>query len=208
MAKSKTRQRSNSSARKPIAWGGPPPRHSRRWNYAIAGSVVAAVLLGAYVWWDSARTESTFMSLAAEGQAALSGVESIPTDGRRHLDPGETYIYRSNFPTSGPHDTVWVTPGVYGTAQKPTQVVHALEHGNIVIYYDKPAAAGWETLTSWAELYDEQWSGIVMTPAAGLGEAIVLTAWTKLLRLDTIDLAAAAAFIDAYRGRGPEHPVR
>ena len=46
----------------------------------------------------------------------------------------------------------------------------------------------------------------VSTPDGG--EAIVLTAWTKRLRLDPFDPAAAAAFIDAYRGRGPEHPVR
>ena len=36
----------------------------------------------------------------------------------------------------------------------------------------------------------------------------VLTAWTKTLRLSSFDAALAAAFVDAYRGRGPEHPVR
>ena len=45
-------------------------------------------------------------------------------------------------------------------------------------------------------------------PKQGLGQTIELTAWTKLLRLETWDAALAAAFIDAYRGRGPENPVR
>ena|SRR5918996_4475010 len=79
---------------------------------------------------------------------------------------------------------------------------------NIVTYYDKPGAEGMKRLEGWAGLHDGQWSGLVVTPAAGLGEAVVLTAWTKRLELDTFNPAGAAAFIDAYRGRGPEHPVR
>jgi hypothetical protein len=35
-----------------------------------------------------------------------------------------------------------------------------------------------------------------------------LTAWTKKLSLVQFDEAAAAAFIDAFRGRGLENPVR
>ena len=41
-------------------------------------------------------------------------------------------------------------------------------------------------------------------PKQGLGQTIELTAWTKLLRLETWDAALAAAF----RGRGLENPVR
>ncbi len=42
----------------------------------------------------------------------------------------------------------------------------------------------------------------------GMGKRVVLVAWTKLLRLRKFDAASAAAFIDAYRGRGPEQRVR
>jgi hypothetical protein len=83
-----------------------------------------------------------------------------------------------------------------------------LEHGNIVIYYDAPETEVLATLKDWAGLYGGQWDGLVVTPHSGLGKTIVMTAWRKILRLDTFDPAAAAAFIDAYRGRGPEHPVR
>jgi hypothetical protein len=37
---------------------------------------------------------------------------------------------------------------------------------------------------------------------------VVLTAWRKILKLDTFEPASAAAFVDAYRGRGPENKVR
>jgi hypothetical protein len=98
--------------------------------------------------------------------------------------------------------------GGLSATRAPTQLVHALEHGNVVIDYGEPAPEGMERLERWAALYDGQWSGLVVTPAVGLGEAAVLTAWTERRELDSFDPAAAAAFIDAYRGRGPEHPVR
>ena len=42
----------------------------------------------------------------------------------------------------------------------------------------------------------------------GIGRRVVLVTWTKLLRLRKFDAASAAAFIEAYRGRGPEQQVR
>lgn len=191
-----------------MTWGGAVRARDSRWNFAILAAVVLPALYGAYAWWDSAGIEGTFMVHAAEGEGALERVESIPSQGRTHLDPGQPYAYQDRFPTSGPHDPTWTPPGVYDQPQRPTQIVHALEHGNIVIYYDEPGAEAMETLERWAGLYDDQWSGLVVTPAPGLGEAVVLTAWTRRLELGSFEPAAAGAFIDAYRGRGPEHPVR
>jgi hypothetical protein len=34
---------------------------------------------------------------------------------------------------------------------------------------------------------------------------VILTAWTKLLRLDSFDTVKASAFIGSFRGKGPEH---
>jgi hypothetical protein len=49
---------------------------------------------------------------------------------------------------------------------------------------------------------------VIATRSSGLGKAVVLTAWRRILRLDEFDPPAAAAFIDQFRGRGPENPVR
>ena len=78
----------------------------------------------------------------------------------------------------------------------------------IVIYYDQPSAEDLETLKRWTALFTGPWSGIVSVRRAGLGEKVILTAWRRILRLDRLETEAAAAFIDAYRGRGPENPVR
>ncbi len=78
----------------------------------------------------------------------------------------------------------------------------------MVIYYDTPGDAAVATLKDWASRFKGQWSGVVATRFAGLGNELVLTAWTRSLRLNSFDAAQAAAFVDAFRGRGPENPVR
>jgi hypothetical protein len=208
MPKPRAKRRKGSSHDRSVARGGPAKLRDRRWIYATLAAVVLAIGYGAYAWWNAATTESVFTALAERGQGALQRVESVPSLGGGHLSAGQTYQYQSRFPTSGPHSLTWTRPGVYAAPQHPTQLVHALEHGNIVIYYDAPGDAARRQLEKWAGHYDNQWSGLVVTPNPGLGNAVVLTAWARRLALDAFDPAAAAAFIDAYRGRGPENPVR
>lgn len=191
-----------------MAWGRRAGRRDRRWNYALLALVVLGLGYGAYAWQQASLDEESFLALAERGQQALARVESIPSRGRDHLSPGESHSYPSRFPTTGPHAQTPTQPGVYTQPGRPTALVHALEHGNIVIYYDQPGEQAMQQLKDWAGLYDGQWSGLILTPSPDLGEALVLTAWTRRLELDAFEPTAAAAFIDAYRGRGPEHPVR
>jgi hypothetical protein len=83
-----------------------------------------------------------------------------------------------------------------------------LEHGGIVIYYVQPAPETVDRLKDWTSLYQGVWDGVLAVPRPGLGQAVMQTAWRKRLRLKSFDAQSAAAFIDAYRGRGPENPVR
>ena len=82
--------------------------------------------------------------------------------------------------------------------------MHSLEHGNVVIYYDRPAPDVRATLQKWAKRHPGKWDGVIVAPLPGLGQGIVLTAWRKRLRLDPFDAARAQAFLDAFRGHGPE----
>ena len=88
--------------------------------------------------------------------------------------------------------------------QPPEKLVHSLEHGGVVIYYDQPAPAVLATLKQWAKGHPGKWDGVIVTPLPGLGQGIVLTAWRKRLRLDQFDAARAQVFLDAFLGHGPE----
>ena len=209
MPKSKSKKRRRSAGKADIPWGGPYSSRKRRRDIAIVAVVLVAIGGGGgFAWWRSQQAEAVFLTLAAAGEPALARVRNMASAGGGHLDPGQTHVYENRIPTSGIHDQRWITPGVYDGPQRLTQLVHALEHGNIVIYYERPGTAVLETLDGWTGLYGGQWDGIVVAPLSGLGETVVLTAWRKRLDLSPFDPAAAAAFIDAYRGRGPENPVR
>ncbi|MFQ5972084.1 MAG: DUF3105 domain-containing protein [Alphaproteobacteria bacterium] len=208
-SKKRTKARSSVASGRAISWGASHSGSRRKKEWVITAVVATTIVvgLGGYLTRD-VLAKREFASLAALGAAALSGVETEPSDGRRHLDPGERHSYAARYPTSGPHEPVWVRAGFYDEAQPPTRLVHSMEHGNVVIYYDAPGAAALETLRRWSELYTGQWDGLVVTRDSGLGSRIVLSAWTRRLELDRFDPEAAAAFIDAFRGRGPENPVR
>ena len=208
-SKSKSKKRHNPSAGRSLNYGGLYPQSRRRRDRVITAIVViiAAVGFGAYWWW-SWTSEAEFLALAAEGEYALAEIETDISLGDGHFAAGETHTYRTQFPTSGIHHPVPTEPGFYETSRPPSQLVHAVEHGHIVIYYERPGLDALAKLKQWAALYPGHWDGIVATAMPGLGEKVVLTAWTKRLILKRFDAAAAAAFIDKFRGRGPENQVR
>lgn len=176
---------------------------------AIAIAAIVLIVAGiGYYFWSSGSEKNTFLKDAASGGSITSKIKTTASKGTAHLRPGESQNYQDAYPTSGPHEPKSTQTGFYTTRQRPTRLVHALEHGNIVIYYDKPGDEVLETLRSWAALYSGAWDGVVVTPSAGIGQMIVMTAWTKRLSLEKFNRADAAAFIDLFRGRGPENRVR
>jgi hypothetical protein len=179
LRQAKRKKKAGARRESDIAWGGKASPGARHINIGLGAIVVILTVAGGAYWFLSAESERTFQAVADQGRARLADlVTTDPNHGRGHGQHGATYHYTDLFPTSGRHDPVPTSPGVYRLPQRSGQLVHALEHGNVVIYYDT------------------------------LGEEVVLTAWTKTLRLEPFDAALAAAFIDRYRGRGPEHPVR
>ena len=178
------------------------------WEWGVIGGAVILAAWFGWQWQQSKSVEAAFLELARSGRASLARVETGRSAGGGHIALGQPMGYPDEFPTSGPHDQNWINPGVYDTVQPPTKLVHSIEHGMVVIYYDAPPSEALAMLKEWAGLYTGPWSGVVLTPAPGIGEELVLTAWNRTLRLKTFEAAPAAAFIDQFRGRGPERPVR
>lgn len=136
---------------------------------------------------------------------AFADIERQPSLGNQHV-PGAVN-YGTEFPTSGPHSGNPVPPGLYDEMPALERLVHSLEHGNIVIYYDTPGELAMETLERWTNAYGGTLDGVVAVRRNGLGERVVLTAWQNSLDLDRFDVRATY-FVDAFRGRGPEQRVR
>ena len=208
MPKSRIRKKSTKGKTRTLDWGAGSAKGSALINLVLAGVALAAVVAGGLYFWQLRQASSGFDSLIAAGQPELDRVETTTDHGAGHLEPGQGHSYGVAFPTSGIHDRVPISPGFYTDPQRATQLVHSVEHGHIVIYYEDPGAEARDTIEAWTALFGGHWDGVVAVPASGLGKAVVLTAWRKILTLDNFEPAAAAAFVDTYRGRGPEKRVR
>jgi len=53
----------------------------------------------------------------------------------------------------------------------------------------------------------ESFRRVIIVPRPGLDQSIALTAWTRILKLDSINEAQIEGFMKAYHNRGPERTV-
>lgn len=166
--------------------------------------------------------------LLGSGTNAFAG-EIQPDDGGAHVTPGvdcrnpanENQAaecggadpYSSVPAVSGPMAGSVANWGVYTTPQLETELVHNVEHGGIVIWYDpeRVDADAIDVLTRYVNT--QVASGIsgrfkfILTPWGGSEELpapIVVTAWRHILELDEADTAAIDEFARARYGRSPE----
>jgi len=144
--------------------------------------------------------------------ALLDGVERFPSEGRSHVPAGREVDYNTTPPTSGPHYDGAVEAGFYEETPPLGELVHSLEHGAVVVYYDESALTP-ETrgsLEEWAAVHDGTYSSVIVVPHPedDPAEPYVLTAWRTRLRVPSYDAEVVRAFLAEYLGRGPENPVR
>ena len=142
----------------------------------------------------------------------ISQVDSFPSEGSNHVDQGTQIDYKRIPPLSGPHYGSTVSAGFYEETQPFGSLVHTLEHGAVIIYYD-PAALTPEaeaSLRAWARNNQGTWRSVVVVPNPKKNpeHPYVLTAWRHRLTLDSYSAEAVQAFAAEYLGRGPENPVR
>jgi hypothetical protein len=139
-----------------------------------------------------------------------AGVEHVICQGQKHVTDGQKVKYDTDPPLSGDHWNVPTNPGFYSEAQTPERLVHSLEHGNVVIYYDpaKLPAADLDAVKALARKYTGPWDGVIAVPRTDAKNAVTVTAWENALRLENYDKARAEQFVELFRGRGPENPVR
>ncbi|MSP14112.1 MAG: DUF3105 domain-containing protein [Chloroflexi bacterium] len=130
--------------------------------------------------------------------------------GQTHIQPGEAHpAYNSDPPTSGWHIIDPAPNGYHEVAPPDEQLVHNLEHGHIVIYFNcaHPAAGDCNTLKNriqdLAKSQQQLWK-ITIAPREKLDVPIILTAWRRMQKLEQFDEKLIVEFIQAYRDRGPE----
>ncbi|MCW2815657.1 MAG: hypothetical protein JWN84_3112 [Nocardioides sp.] len=137
-------------------------------------------------------------------EPAIEGLETFSGyDAGLHEEGPVTY--EENPPVGGPHFAAWLKCGVYDEPIPNEAAVHDLEHGAVWITYDADALSD-EQVATLEDALPEQG---IMSPYPGLDSPVVLSAWERQLRLDSVDDPRLAEFVEAYESaeQAPERNV-
>ena len=159
-------------------------------------SIIAAVLIGAIA----------FFATRPEPEA-LANVQTLPDQGQQHIDANApTPDYNSDPPTSGPHAAAPAPCGIYRQPVPDVTQVHDLEHGVVVIQYGPTTTD--EERQQLEDFGRDAGTHVIVAPRDGLAVKVAATAWTKLMTMDEIDIAAIEGFYGQFAQFGPELGVQ
>jgi hypothetical protein len=147
-------------------------------------------------------------SSAANGSVVFSdaGIETFPDEGNTHVPVGTVIDYQTDPPTSGNHYPDPQPGGYYTSPVAAGFLVHSMEHGGVIIYYDAShlSADNLLALQALAAQHPGSFAQVVVVPRTDPTYAIILTAWTHRLRLVAYDQARIEGFMTLFLGNGPE----
>jgi hypothetical protein len=152
-----------------------------------------------------------------EGSACGAVERAFPLESAVHTTACAEIAYSTNPPSSGMHYGVWPSFKAYDTAVPRGFLVHALEHGAVVIGYscedcdDEVDAAraliaelGPDPLCCAEPSCTGASSRLILTPDPRLDTAWAASSWGFTLTADCFEPDAFRAFVEAHRGRGLE----
>ena len=143
------------------------------------------------------------LAVTASGPEELADVELFTDMGGGHLGEGEALpTYNSNPPTSGRHSASSTPCGIYLSEVADPVQVHNLEHGTVVIQYRPDLSESDVELIQ--DLARSKPSHILVAPRSDLSDAVVITSWRRLLRLETVDVDVINVYYGEFVRTGPE----
>ena len=131
-----------------------------------------------------------------------------------HINRGETSTrYNSVPPTSGPHwgatndnpqDRPWARCGIYDEDLPDEQVLHNMEHGQVIISYNLTDEAEIERLKDIARDLPGRRNWIIMRSYSQIAEGeVAITSWGWLDKFVGVDEERIRAFYDAHVNKAP-----
>lgn len=179
--------------------------------FGLALAVYATVLTGGSGGTTADGIEAQPLNESGDADR-LAGVEQFPSQGNQHVDQGTQIDYERVPPLSGPHYTSTTDAGFYEQTPPLGELVHTLEHGAVIIYYDpaETTDAANESLRQFASEHTGTWRSVVAVPNPNDDPeaTYVVTAWEHRLYMNDYDARTVHAFLSEYLGRGPENAVR
>lgn len=163
---------------------------------------------------DIKLPEPKELDLEKAAEAAGCVLKTFPSQGQGHTS--KKVDYKTNPPTSGPHDPVAALDGIYDPENSPSaeKTVHSLEHGRVDIQYRPGTSA--EQIAQLEALVSEPLNGtpgflvLLFQNQTKMPYAVAATAWTQLLgcpKLTPEVFDAVRDFRTKYTDQGPEKGI-
>jgi hypothetical protein len=192
-------------------------RAARRRNLVTLGiAALVVVAIGALV--VSERGAENAPVGVSESEARCSDVSEFEATSNEHIPEGSQHEpYNSSPPTNGPHYENPAQAGFYTSALAPEQLVHNLEHGQIVIWYSPDAPD--EVKEDIEQVVSDEPIATAASPYEGELEGnFALTAWLAaeegggggnegtgvLQTCEQVSQRVVNEFRRNFQGRGPE----
>lgn len=181
-------------------------RQQRRKLITIGVWVIAGVLFVALL---------VYLVVKDAVPRALPG-QDVPIQGQEHVQPGVPHDpYNSDPPTSGPHYPTTAETGFFNEAPLDEYLVHNLEHGHVIIWYNcsKLSEADCGTLKTQIRDVMSRAGNSAITgtskmnavPRPTMTTTLAVTAWGRLYTADEFDRNLILAFARAFRDNAPEN---
>ncbi|CAN5664788.1 hypothetical protein BH24DEI1_BH24DEI1_15370 [soil metagenome] len=128
--------------------------------------------------------------------------EQFPNQGHTHIATVDTPHppYNTNPPTSGWHVANVARAGTYDYELPDQLLVHNLEDGYVVMYYQMGSDEENEARMRELENASRGYRRVVIVPRSNMEATYALTAWRRLDKFDEFDEARVRTFLDAYEG--------
>ncbi len=129
--------------------------------------------------------------------------EEVKIGDSSHVPVGTKVSYTSDPPAGGHHYDEPVHAGFYDTVQSDGNLVHSLEHGAVIIWYN-PKKLSKDQIEGMRKIFDQLGGKSIMTPRESMKTPIALSSWGRVQYLSTIDEKQIKGFFETNHGRGPE----
>ncbi|MDQ3982167.1 MAG: DUF3105 domain-containing protein [Actinomycetota bacterium] len=137
------------------------------------------------------------------GKAGCTEIEEHEDEGQDHVEVEPEY--GTNPPTSGAHLQTPASAGFYDEPVRAGALVHNMEHGQIVFWYDPGAPP--DTIAAIEDVVDQEPQATIAVPWEDLegSSDFAMTAWGASQHCRQVSQAVVDAFREKYQGRGPEN---
>lgn len=166
-------------------------------------ALLVAGLVG-YLIYNERQGEEN-IGVADREAAGCTDVERHEEQGREHVDEGTPVEYNTTPPTSGAHYANWSDPGFFEEPVDERRLVHNLEHGQLVIWYNPDAPQS--VKDDIQALVNSERTAILAAPYDRIdgSHEFVITGWAASQRCEAVSLDVINAFREEFQGRGPEN---